>query len=52
MESNELTNSICPWAILSATIVNALTGNDLEISPSEFNKIGAITKLKIVEKKQ
>jgi hypothetical protein len=52
MESNELTNSICPWAILSATIVNALTGKDLEINPSEFNKIGAKTKMKIVEKKQ
>ncbi len=52
MKSDELTNSICPWAILSATIVNVLSDKDLEISPSEFNKIGAKTKLKIVEKKQ
>jgi len=52
MEPDELTNSICPWAILSATIVNALTDKDLEIGKSEFNKIGAITKLKIVEKTQ
>ena len=52
MEPNELTNSICPWAILAATIVNALTGKDIEISPSEFNKIGSKSKLRIVEKKE
>ena len=51
MEPNELTNSICPWAILAATIVNALTGKDIEIDPSEFNKLGAKSKLRIVEKK-
>lgn len=51
MEPDELTNSICPWAILAATIVNALTGKDLEINPSEFNKIGAKSKLRIIEKK-
>ncbi|MFX1477655.1 MAG: hypothetical protein ACFFCI_05955 [Promethearchaeota archaeon] len=50
MKSEELTNSICPWGILTATIVNALTGKDIEIKPSEFNKIGAKSKLKIVEK--
>jgi len=33
-------------------ITNALTGKDIEISPSEFNKIGARSKLKIVEKKK
>ncbi len=50
MKSEELTNSICPWGILTATIVNALTGKDIEINPSEFNKIGAKSRLKIVEK--
>ncbi|KKN50267.1 hypothetical protein LCGC14_0634590 [marine sediment metagenome] len=50
MEPEELTNSICPWSILVATIVNALTGKDIELSPSEFNKIGAKSKLTIVEK--
>jgi hypothetical protein len=51
MKSDELTNSICPWGILAATIVNALTGKDIEISPSEFNKIGAKSKLTIIDKK-
>ncbi|MFW9989653.1 MAG: hypothetical protein ACFFC3_13440 [Candidatus Odinarchaeota archaeon] len=51
MRPEELTNSICPWGILTATIVNALTGKDIEISPSEFNKIGAKSKLKIIEDK-
>ena len=51
MKPEELENAICPWAILSATIVNNLTGKELEISPSEFNEIGAKTKLKIVDKK-
>ena len=51
MEPEELTNSICPWGIVAATIVNALTGKDIELSPSEFNTIGARSRLKIVEKK-
>ncbi|MFX1311500.1 MAG: hypothetical protein ACFFHD_02665 [Promethearchaeota archaeon] len=51
MEPGELKNSICPWGILTATIVNALTGKDIEITPSEFNVIGAKSKLKIVDKK-
>ena len=51
MKPQELTNSICPWGILFATIVNALTGKDIEISPSEFNEIGTKSKLKIIEKK-
>jgi len=50
MNNEELTNSICPWAILAASIVNSLTGRDLEIKPSEFNKIGAKSELKILEK--
>lgn len=50
MKPEELTNSICPWGILTATIVNALTGKDIEISPSEFNKIGAKSKLKIIDR--
>jgi hypothetical protein len=52
MNPEELENSICPWAILAATIVNSLTGKDLEIGVSEFNKIGAKTKLRIVEKEK
>ena len=52
MDEKELTNSICPWAILAATIANSITGDDLEISPSEFNQIGAKTKLKLVPKKE
>ncbi len=50
MNNDELTNSICPWAILAASIVNSLTKRDLEIKPSEFNKIGAKSQLKILEK--
>ncbi|MBN1215056.1 MAG: hypothetical protein JXA99_06375 [Candidatus Lokiarchaeota archaeon] len=51
MNSDELIGSICPWAILSATIINTLIDKELEISPSEFNQIGALTKLKIIDKK-
>ena len=51
MKPEELENAICPWAIMSATIVNNLTGKELEISASEFNEIGAKTKLKILDKK-
>ena len=51
MRSEELTNSICPWGILTATIVNALTGKNIEIRPSEFNKIGAKSRLKIIDNK-
>ncbi|MFX0000306.1 MAG: hypothetical protein ACFE9Q_09500 [Candidatus Hodarchaeota archaeon] len=50
MKSEELVSSICPWGILAATIANSLTGKNIELSPSEFNEIGAITKLKITEK--
>ena len=49
MKPDELTNSICPWGILAATIANALTGKDIELNPSEFNEIGALTKLKIAK---
>jgi len=38
--------------ILAATIVNAITGKDLELGESEFNEIGAKTRLKIIEKKE
>lgn len=50
MKPEELEKSICPWGILAATIASALTEKDIEIAPSEFNKIGAISKLKIIEK--
>jgi hypothetical protein len=50
MKPPELSNSICPWGILAATISNAITGKNIEINPSEFNEIGAKSKLKLVEK--
>jgi hypothetical protein len=52
MEPKELENSICPWGILAATIANAVTKKNIEISPSEFNQIGARSKLKIIEEKK
>jgi hypothetical protein len=45
MSKEELTNAICPWAIIAATIVGKITGKTLDIEPSEFNEIGAKTKL-------
>jgi hypothetical protein len=50
MKPEELTNSICPWGILAATIANVLTGKEIELNPSEFNAVGAQTTLKILEK--
>jgi hypothetical protein len=50
MKPEELVNSICPWGILAATIANAVTGKGIELSPSKFNEIGALTKLKIIDK--
>ena len=52
MKSEELINSICPWGLLSAAIINKLTGKNIELEPSEFTEIGAKTKLRIVEKTQ
>lgn len=52
MKPEELENAICPWAILSATIVNKLTGKNLEIEPTKFNEIGSLTNLKIVEESE
>ncbi|NMC04205.1 MAG: hypothetical protein GYA24_03290 [Candidatus Lokiarchaeota archaeon] len=43
----EIKGSICPWALLAASLFNKLTGKDLEISASEFNEIGARTELKV-----
>ena len=51
MESDELTHSVCPWGILAATIANAITGKNIELNPSKFNEIGALTKLKLIDKK-
>jgi hypothetical protein len=45
MTREELTNAICPWAILAAAIANKITGKELSLEPSEFNEIGAITRL-------
>lgn len=49
MTKKELTNAICPWAIIVASIVNKITGKELKMEPSEFNEIGAITKLTLVD---
>jgi formylmethanofuran dehydrogenase subunit D len=43
----EIKGCICPWALLAASLVNKLTGKDLEISASEFNEVGAKTELKV-----
>ncbi len=43
----EIKGSICPWALLAASLVNKLTGRDMEIAPSEFFEIGAKTELKL-----
>ena len=50
MEPKELENSICPWGILAATIAYTITGKEIEIGYSEFNKIGAKSRLKILDK--
>jgi len=52
MTKDELTNAICPWAIMAASIASRITGKDVEIDASEFNQIGAKTKLHLVEKEQ
>jgi hypothetical protein len=49
MTKEELTNAICPWAIIVGSIVNKMTGKELKMEPSEFNEIGAITKLTIMD---
>ncbi len=49
MKPDELTNAICPWAIMAAALVNKVTGKELQIDPSSFNEIGAITRLTILE---
>ncbi len=50
MTKEELSNAICPWAIMAASIASKITGKDLEIDPSEFNEIGAKTRLRLVDK--
>jgi hypothetical protein len=49
MTPEELTNAICPWALFTASIVNKITGKELRFEPSEFNEIGAITRLSIID---
>ncbi|MFX1294718.1 MAG: hypothetical protein ACFFD2_07670 [Promethearchaeota archaeon] len=49
MKEEELTNAICPWAIIAAAIVNKITGKNLEIEPSEFHEIGAKNRLTIID---
>jgi hypothetical protein len=49
MTREELANAICPWAIMTAAIANKITGKEISADPSEFNEIGAKTKLKIVD---
>ncbi len=49
MTKEELSNAICPWAIFAASIANKITGKELRMEPSEFNEIGAFTKLTLIE---
>jgi hypothetical protein len=49
MTREELTNAICPWAIIIASIANKITGKELKMEPSEFNEIGAKTKLTLLD---
>ncbi len=48
----EIKGSICPWALLAASLVNKLTGKDLDIAPSEFSEVGSKTEVKVKEKTQ
>ncbi len=50
MTPEELTNAVCPWALITAAIMNKITGKELKFEPSEFNQIGASTRLTIVDK--
>ncbi|MHA2181399.1 MAG: hypothetical protein ACXAAH_08255 [Promethearchaeota archaeon] len=49
MTKEELSNAICPWAIIIASIANKITGKELKMEPSEFNEIGAITRLTLID---
>jgi len=49
MTKEELTNAICPWAIFAASIANKITGKELRMESSEFNEIGASTKLTLLD---
>ncbi len=49
MTKEELSNAICPWAIFAASIANKITGKELRMEPSEFNEIGAFTKLTLID---
>lgn len=49
MTKEELTNAICPWAIFAASVANKITGKELRMEASEFNEIGAITRLTLLE---
>ena len=49
MTKEELTHAICPWAIFAASIANRITGKQLRMEPSEFNEIGALTKLTLID---
>ncbi len=49
MSEEELQNAVCPWAIIAASIVNKITGKNLEMEASEFSEIGAKTRLKITD---
>lgn len=49
MTKEELTNAVCPWAFFAAAIANKITGKELRMEPSEFNEIGAITKLTLLD---
>lgn len=49
MTKEELTNAICPWAIFAASIANKISNKELKMDPSEFNEIGAKTRLTLLD---
>ncbi|MFX1409714.1 MAG: hypothetical protein ACFFA6_05145 [Promethearchaeota archaeon] len=49
MTKEELTNAICPWAIIAASIANKITNKELQMAPSEFTEIGAKTTLTLLD---
>ncbi|MBD3187742.1 hypothetical protein GF325_12980 [Candidatus Bathyarchaeota archaeon] len=46
----DIAGSICPWALLAASLLHYLTGRDVKITPSEFHEIGAKTKVELLQK--
>ncbi|MFX0098500.1 MAG: hypothetical protein ACFFCS_02895 [Candidatus Hodarchaeota archaeon] len=47
--AEEIKGTICPWALLAASLVNQITGRELEIGESEYYDIGSKTVVKVKE---